>query len=692
MQRLKYDGDRALELLRIGTGLPGARFRLGQEDAIRHVVEGNGRLLVVQKTGWGKSFVYFIATRLLREMGAGPTLLVSPLLALMRNQIAAAERMGVRAKRITSDNVNEWSEVEEQLVRDSVDILLIAPERLANEHFRDEVLAHIAEHISLLVIDEAHCISDWGHDFRPDYRLIERIARTLPLNLRLLATTATANDRVMDDLRKVLGPDLKVYRGGLARPSLALQTIRLPSQAERLAWLADMLPQLLGHGIIYTLTIRDAELVAAWLRSRYLDVWSYTSRTPPEEREELETALLENRVKALVATPALGMGFDKPDLGFVIHYQTPGSVVFYYQQVGRAGRALEAAHGVLLSGAEETDITDYFIDSAFPTRYQVDQVVAALEGSPKGLSLTSLRRSLNLSGGRIKQTMKLLSLESPPPVVKQGSKWQLTAATLGDTFWERTERLTRLRREEQDQMQEYAGLESGHMEFLVRALDGDTAVYEPPDLPPLPTTVAPAIVREAVEFLRGRDLPIKPRKMWPAGGLLQYEIKGKIPEEHRANEGRALCVWRDAGWGKMVRRGKHGKRLDDQLVDACVQLVERWKPRPAPGWVTCIPSRRHPHLVPDFAQRLARALGLPFHAVLEQTGERPEQKSMANSAQQALNVDGSLQVRGQPLPEPVLLVDDIVGSRWTFTVTAWLLRRLGSGEVWPLAVSSLTGS
>ncbi len=692
MQRLKYDGDRALELLRIGTGLPGARFRLGQEDAIRHVVEGNGRLLVVQKTGWGKSFVYFIATRLLREMGAGPTLLVSPLLALMRNQIAAAERMGVRAKRITSDNVNEWSEVEEQLVRDSVDILLIAPERLANEHFRDEVLAHIAEHISLLVIDEAHCISDWGHDFRPDYRLIERIARTLPLNLRLLATTATANDRVMDDLRKVLGPDLKVYRGGLARPSLALQTIRLPSQAERLAWLADMLPQLLGHGIIYTLTIRDAELVAAWLRSRYLDVWSYTSRTPPEEREELETALLENRVKALVATPALGMGFDKPDLGFVIHYQTPGSVVFYYQQVGRAGRALEAAHGVLLSGAEETDITDYFIDSAFPTRYQVDQVIAALEGSPKGLSLTSLRRSLNLSGGRIKQTMKLLSLESPPPVVKQGSKWQLTAATLGDTFWERTERLTRLRREEQDQMQEYAGLESGHMEFLVRALDGDTAVYEPSDLPPLPTTVAPAIVREAVEFLRGRDLPIEPRKMWPAGGLLHYEIKGKIPEEHRANEGRALCVWRDAGWGKMVRRGKHGKRLDDQLVDACVQLVERWKPRPTPGWVTCIPSRRHPHLVPDFAQRLARALGLPFHAVLEQTGERPEQKSMANSAQQALNVDGSLQVRGQPLPEPVLLVNDIVGSRWTFTVTAWLLRRLGSGEVWPLAVSSLTGS
>lgn len=452
MRRLAYNSHRALGLLRTGTGLPSARFRPGQEEAIRHVVRGEGRLLVVQKTGWGKSFVYFVATKLLREAGAGPTLLVSPLLALMRNQIAAAERMGVRAKRITSDNVGEWDEVEMLLDHDEVDILLIAPERLANDRFRDEVLAQIAGRISLLVIDEAHCISDWGHDFRPDYRLIERIARTLPANLRLLATTATANDRVMRDLRQVLGPDLKVLRGDLARPSLFLQALRLPRQEERLAWLAGTVPRHEGHGIIYTLTIRDAELVAVWLQSRSLDAWAYTGKTPPEEREELETALLENRVKALVATPALGMGFDKPDLGFVIHYQTPGSVVSYYQQVGRAGRALEAAYGVLLSGDEETDITNYFIDTAFPTRNQVQRVIDTLEGSPQGATLTDLRRSLNISGGRIKQTMKLLSLESPPPVIKQGSRWQLTAATLGQSFWDRAERLTCLRREEQSEM------------------------------------------------------------------------------------------------------------------------------------------------------------------------------------------------------------------------------------------------
>ena len=440
---MTFNKHRANELLRLGSGLPNAYFREGQEEAIRHVVEGRGQLLVVQKTGWGKSFVYFIATKLLREAGAGPTLLISPLLALMRNQIAAAERMGARAVTINSDNQDEWANAEAAIQRNEVDILLISPERLANERFCTEVLAGVAGRIALLVIDEAHCISDWGHDFRPHYRLIERIVRTLPTNLRLLATTATANNRVMDDLRTVLGPNLAVSHGDLNRPSLVLQTIRLPSQAERLAWLAAQVAALVGHGIIYTLTVRDAIQVADWLRSRGLNVASYTGETG-EGRPELEQALLENRVKALVATTALGMGFDKPDLAFVIHYQTPGSVVAYYQQVGRAGRALEAAYGVLLSGEEETDITDYFIESAFPTRAEVGSVLDALEAAPAGLSVPELMVRVNLSKSRIEKTIALLSLESPAPIAKQGPKWQLTAANLSETFWQRAERLTNL--------------------------------------------------------------------------------------------------------------------------------------------------------------------------------------------------------------------------------------------------------
>ena len=688
---MNYDAKRALELLRLGTGLDDVQFREGQEEAIHHIVAGRGRLLVVQKTGWGKSFVYFIATKLLREQGHGPALLISPLLALMRNQIQAAQRMRVRAATINSDNPDQWTSIEAALQRNALDILLISPERLANEHFRSEVLNRIAGDVSLLVIDEAHCISDWGHDFRPHYRLIERIVRNLPPNLRLLATTATANNRVMDDLRAVLGPDLTISHGDLNRPSLALQTIRLPSQAERLAWLADQVPALAGHGIIYTLTVRDALQVASWLRSRGIDAESYTSESG-EGRVELERALLDNQVKALVATTALGMGFDKPDLAFVIHYQTPGSVVAYYQQVGRAGRALNAAYGVLLSGEEETEITDYFIESAFPTRDEVQRVLRALESSLSGLSIPELLGKINLSKSRIEKAIALLSLESPAPLVKQGAKWQLTAATLSEAFWQRSQRLTELRRVEQRQMQQYVNLSSGHMAFLINALDGDPAAVMPSVLPPLPDQPDPLTVREAVTFLRRTSLPIEPRKQWPAGGLPRYGLVGRIAPALQAQPGKALCVWGDAGWGALVRQGKYqDHRFADELVKASAQLVQQWNPQPAPAWVTCIPSLRHPTLVPDFAQRLAARLGLPFRAVLVRTDHRPEQKTMANSVQQARNIDGSLAIPTKAvLSQPVLLVDDMVDSRWTLTVAAWLLRINASGKVWPLMLA-LTG-
>ncbi len=661
--------------------MPQAEFREGQEEAIRHVVAGKGRLLVVQRTGWGKSFVYFIATKMLREAGLGPALLVSPLLALMRNQIAAAKRMGVRAETINSNNMEEWSEIETTIRNDNLDILLISPERLANKRFVERVLATIGHRVSLLVIDEAHCISDWGHDFRPYYRLIERVARDLPRNMRLLGTTATANDRVVEDLQTVLGSNLKISRGDLNRPSLTLQTIRLRNQAERLAWLAERLPEFPGSGIVYTLTPRDAERVAEWLRSCVLTVEAYTGQTDAHRRPELEQDLLDNKLKALVATSALGMGFDKPDLSFVIHYQAPGSAVTYYQQVGRAGRALESAYGVLLSGEEDTKITDYFINTAFPTPNEVEQVIEALEKEPDGMSVPELLKEKNIKEKRVKHTLKLLSIESPAPVIKEGSKWQLTAATLSDGFWQRADRLTKLRQQEQAEMQEYVDLSLGHMEFLIKALDGDpgeSAVHG--SMPPLPTEPDANLVTEAVEFLKRAILPIKPRKKWP-------DFKN-IDAKLRFEPGRALSAYRDSGWGQTVEQGKYQDgRFPDELVTACVEMLHRWKPYPAPQWVTCIPSLRRPELVPDFAERLARALNLPFQPILVRIQERPEQKTMENTAQQARNVWGSIKVKEKPPASPVLLVDDMVDSRWTFAVAACFLRSHGSGEVWPLALA-----
>lgn len=688
---MAYNPTHALQLLRLGTQNPAAAFHTGQEAAIRHVVDGRGRLLVVQRTGWGKSSVYFIAAKLLREERMGPAILISPLLALMRNQIAGAARMGVRAVTINSENQEEWESVKSALARNQVDILLISPERLANQSFVGQVLAQMAGRLSLLVVDEAHCISDWGHDFRPHYRLIERTLRTLPPSLRVLATTATANNRVLADLETILGPNLTVSRGELGRPSLLLQTIRMPSQADRMAWLATHIPNIRGSGIVYTLTVRDAVQIAGWLQSKGIRAESYSGETG-ERRVDLENALLQNHVKALVATTALGMGYDKPDLAFVIHYQTPGSVVAYYQQVGRAGRQVPEAHGILLSGVEESEINDYFILSAFPSREEVESLLAQLQAAPSGLSVNELLSRLNIRRGRIEKALQLMSLESPAPVVKQGSKWILTASNLSSGFWARAKRLTELRRREQAQMQDYVMLTSGHMEFLIRALDGDPGSYHVPNLTPLPATFDAKLVHEAVAFLRRTSLSLEPRRQWPAGGLSNMNVSGRIPAGQQAQPGRMLCMWGDAGWGTLVRQGKsRDGHFGDALVEACAAMVRTWSPQPAPMapmWVTCIPSHRHANLVPSFAMRLAAALKLPFHGVLEKTGDHPPQKQMANSAQQARNVDGVFRIHGQVPPGPVLLVDDMVDSKWTFTVASYLLTSHGSGLVYPLALAS----
>ena len=446
--------QKGLRFLRKALNDPTVNFRDGQWETVEQLVQERARMLVVQCTGWGKSLVYFLATRMLRERGAGPTLLISPLLSLMRDQIRAAERLGLRASSINSSNRNEWQQVKEQLRNDQVDILLVSPERLANDEFREQMLKPVASKIGLFVVDEAHCISDWGHDFRPDYRRIVRILQALPKNIPVLATTATANNRVVEDIKNQLGADLHVVRGPLARESLRLQNIKLPDQADRMAWLAEQLPRLPGSGIVYALTIKDTEVISQWLQLQGIDAHPYHGRMDTSRRKELELKLLKNRVKVLVATTSLGMGFDKPDMGFVIHFQRPGSVVHYYQQVGRAGRAIDQAYGIMLTGDEDQEIIEYFINTAFPPEAHTSQVLKALEQAEDGLTVNMIEQHVNLSRGQIKKVLKLLAVETPSPVAKEGPRWYATAVNyVPDRA--KIKRLTAIRHYEQDRMQAY---------------------------------------------------------------------------------------------------------------------------------------------------------------------------------------------------------------------------------------------
>jgi ATP-dependent DNA helicase RecQ len=689
--------EKALDYLRLALDTPAAEFRPGQWECIEALL-ARKRLLVVQRTGWGKSMVYFLGTKLLREQGFGPTLLVSPLLSLMRDQIKAAERIGVKAETINSANQEEWQRIQRSVHNGETDILLISPERLSNENFRQDVLASIAGTIGLFVVDEAHCISDWGHDFRPDYRRIVRVLQAMPSNVPVLATTATANDRVVEDVLQQIGETTALVRGPLARKSLRLCNIPAEDATERMAWMAENIPKLPGSGIVYTLTKRDAERVAMWLRQNGIQAAAYHAGM--EEREALEQRLLKNELKVLVATVALGMGFDKPDLGFVVHYQRPSSVVHYYQQVGRAGRAVDEAFGVLFSGSEDDAIADYFISSAFPPQSDIDAVLAFLQESSSGCSKEELEEGVNLQRNRIEKVLRLLSVESPSPVVKSGSKWFSTAAAQNyavDT--EHIQAITAIRRAEQKEMRRYMEYSECLMEFLERALDDPAPQRCGKCVNCAPNSFQFArcdeeILRKAALFLKNEQHTILPRKKWPMGHPLpSHGFSGKIPEELRFSEGRVLSLWGDSGLGQLVAEGKYiTGRFSDELVEACCEMLRHWKPEPAPQWVACVPSLTRPELVPEFAERLAGALGIPFSACIEKVRSNQPQKEMQNSFQQARNLDGVFAfAREKKVYKPCLLVDDMVDSRWTFTVISALLRMNGVQAVHPLALA-LTAS
>jgi len=703
----------ALDILRTLVGRSDADFHEGQYEAIETLVDQRRRALVVQRTGWGKSAVYFVATLLLRRQGAGPTILVSPLLALMRDQVAAAARAGVRAVSINSSNAHEWGEVLQKLQRDEVDVLLVSPERLNNPSFRDEQLPALIARVGLLVVDEAHCISDWGHDFRPDYRRLRDLIAQMPAGVPVLATTATANSRVVTDVAEQiaqattgLAPDSVVspvvtIRGPLARTSLRLGVLRLPDSRARLAWLLSHLGELPGSGIIYTLTVSAAEDTARLLRDAGHVVRSYTGQTDTMEREESEGMLKNNEVKALVATSALGMGFDKPDLGFVLHLGAPSSPVAYYQQVGRAGRATENADVLLLPGTEDEAIWHYFATASMPKQAKAEAVLGALtENGPSPLSTPALEARVDLRRTPLELLLKVLDVDGAVRRVKGG--WVATGEPwLYDR--DRYERIAAARLTEQRAMLEFESTTGCRMEFLQRALDDVTAVpcgrCDNCTAPWYPLDVREEAASTAAASLDRVGVTLDARAQWPTGmASLGVTASGKIAAGERLSEGRALARLTDLGWGGALREIFEGTGPDapatTAMTAACIRVLAEWNWHDRPVAVVSMPSRRRPLLIDSVARTLSEVGRLPWLGQLGVANGGPTGTPGGNSAYRLSNVwerfvvGPELAAALEPFAgRPILLVDDVADSRWTLTVAGRELRRAGAFTVLPFALA-----
>jgi len=706
--------EQAQTLLRTLAG-PNAELREDQWRAIDALVSQGRRVLVVQRTGWGKSAVYFLATALLRKRGSGPTIIVSPLLALMRNQIAAASRVGIRAHTMNSANPEEWDSVQSAIASGEVDVLLVSPERLNNPDFRDLILPKLTASAGLIVVDEAHCISDWGHDFRPDYRRLRTLIQELPAEIPVLATTATANNRVVIDVAEQLGFDDSaqaqplVLRGPLDRESLRLAVTTLPTPEARLAWLADNLAELPGSGIIYTLTVAAAHDVASLLRDRGYPVAAYTGKTEPSERAEAEEDLLANRVKALVATSALGMGFDKPDLGYVVHLGAPSSPIAYYQQVGRAGRGVQRAEVSLLPGKEDQDIWEYFGSLAFTDEKRVTQVLDALAQVDRPLSTAALEPTVELSRSRLEMVLKVLDVDGAVRRVRGG--WERTGQPwIYDA--ERYERVNQARIVEQQAMIDYQSTTGCRMEFLLRQLDD-------PEAKPCQRcdnctgvrrslAISDEVLKSTNKQLHKPGIELSPRKQWPLGlATLSVPLSGRIPPAEQNATGRTLGRLTDIGWGNQLRELMNSSRaqvdqaqengatsqIPENMFKACVAVLAAWDWEQRPVAVVNIPSPTRRGLSEELARKLSEIGKLTYLGCLDSSGEPPRK---ANSAQRVadlwrrLSISEELTAKISAVEGPILLVDDLVESGWTMTLAGRLLHQAGAKTVLPFALASTT--
>lgn len=671
----------------------GASFRDGQDFAINKVLHKK-RVLVVQKTGWGKSLVYFLATKLLRQRGEGVTLIISPLLALTRNQIDSTKKYGIVADCINSQ-INKTVKEREQIVNRcnhrQCDVLFITPEQLQKEDFI-QLLSQLK--IGLFVVDEAHCISDWGHDFRPDYRRIHQLLQILPKNIAVLATTATANERVIADVANQLG-DCEIIRGDLQRESLHLHKLYLPTTEKKYAWIAKNLKTLPGSGIIYATTIRECERLAAWLRHNAIDASAYHSNLNEDNKIELENQLMNNKLKVLVSTIALGMGYDKEDISFIIHYYTPKSVIEHYQQIGRAGRGIDQAVCILLyGGKEENSINEYFIYNSFPKQEYIDYVLDFLNQNNE-VKKSTLEKEMNVKTATLDQILKLLMIEGFITKDSKGRYYRTLKPYNSQKDY--YDSVIQMKLRDYQELLDFQQTNDCQMAYLTRALDdphsrkcGKCSTCVGNHWNWTNDKLSIEEIEKVFTFFAKDFIIIEPRKK----SMIYNRKLTKVYEN-----GLALSYYHEV-LGQEAKRGKYtDQHFSDLLVKASVDKLKRFFREKEIGItnliVVPIPSNRWPQLVPDFAERLANTLQCKYVHIFAKKPNEPEQKSLLNSIHQEQSIRNHLYIFNmvQLDNQHILLVDDFVDSKWTFTVATELLGESYKNiKVTPFALADISGN
>ncbi len=659
-----------------------ASFREGQYEAIEATLS-HKRTLVVQKTGWGKSLIYFVCSKILKAQNKGLTIIISPLLTLMENQIEQATQFNLKCEQLNSSTYERHEEILNGMANNQYDLIFATPETLCKTNIITS-LSSGSINIALIVVDEAHCISDWGHDFRLEYTKIKDIITTLPESTHILATTATANNIVINDINEQFGGDTFISRGSLTRKSLNIQTSVFNDDYEKYAFILQHIQSIPGTGIIYCLTKNDCESLSEFLNMHNISARPFYSGLNNDFNNETLSLFKENKIKAIVATIKLAMGFDKGDVSFVINYDIPKNITLCYQEIGRAGRNIDNAYIIILFSNRDIKINNFFIEQAFPTEEDSLDVYNCVKNN-NGITKRAIQSLVNIQSGKINKSIDFL--EHDGFIYKDNNKYYTAPKTY---FYnkEHYNAITKQRYEDLENMKNIINVKTCLSKYIVNKLDDTTAqncgkCTNCRQKLLFSTNLNEQALREAHNFIDNKYIVIEPRKMW-----LDGQSNKKIP---LINEiGFALTKYNNSFYGDLVKQGKYGdlKGFSDKLLNKVCDVIPKLFAKQKILYITAVPSKNST-LVEDFTKQVAEKLHLKYIKILEKI-TNTHQKDQQNSSYQCSHARSSFKIIDNiqhPHNYNIILLDDMKDSGWTLTVCGYLLREYGFEKVFPFALA-----